>query len=207
VATGEIDPSTGQPVGGDPASLETADRRVQLSLEFNTSLSREQAEQRVVRALQKWLNDNAVREGVPYKVDVSSIRFDPPSEIKISAEGDANAPAPAAPLPPSPGASGPRFPGQTTPGVLPPGGGGPRPMRDERDGGLPPGIAPPGGGPGDQFSPPSNPGAPAPGREDVERMAPLPRAAPDGKPGTSIFRYRLRWEVVIPGPKPPEGQA
>ena len=54
-----------------------------------------------------------------------------------------------------------------------------------------------GGGEPQDNTPARSTGPSTEGREDVDRMAPLPEPEPLAKPGETLNRLKIRWEMII----------
>jgi hypothetical protein len=150
--------------------LPTGTGRVNVMLEVETT--REEPEQ-LALAVSEWLFKNVYRPGVPYMIDRATIKYDK-QRSEIAKEAESNAGTPQIPtgggFTPPPGTGG-KSGGRVV------GGAGP----DER-GGMQVGGAPP---------------STAPNAQAVEQLAPLPKPAPLGKPGTTLYKYIFHWDAVI----------
>ncbi len=170
----------------DPAAAAgggaAAEQRISGELEISTTHKDDvEAVQFATHTIKKWLYDNADRAEVPYKIDIARVSVSLIESRKLAAVvGDAPPPTTgrggAATRPTVPG----RFPAQPNDGRFQP----------EFDGLAGTRIT---GGPAD--SPGSGPSTQ--GREEVERLAPLPASEPLAKPGETLNRLKVRWEVIL----------
>lgn len=161
------------------------ERRVSGEIEISTThVDQVKARQFVADTLQQWLYDHADREGVPYKVDTARIDLSVVESRPIPPAADSTA-APGTTPTPGKGLDDP-YAGQD---------------RGRSDNTMLSGAI------GGQQSGGSASGPSSRGREDVDRLAPIKDAPPFAKPGQTLNRLRLRWEVILRGDKPPENPA
>lgn len=189
-------PASGAPAG---ATSTPVGGRVSITLDVDTL--HEQADKFLVETVMKWIDDNKDRAGVPYTFDKSTMKYTPLSSTQIK------------------GPSG--QPGQPGQPDMPAGDGGAHDGRDAAGGGEPPPPPPGGGGgkfgggggggggrfggggdePPPSWSPP--PGGDAgggAGNTSLDQLAPLPPAAPIGKPGQTLTKFRVSFDAVIRDP-------
>lgn len=186
-AFGNPDPMAA--AGGDGG-----EQRIQGELEISTTHDDDvQAVQYATDTLKKWLYDQADRAGVPYTIDTAKVTVTLLETKRIP-------PAAADPSAPAPTGRDPLATRPTTPGRAPTQ---PFNPKDPFEG-LDPNTKLIGGGePEDR---PSDSRASAPstqGRDDVDRMAPLPDSEPLAKPGQTLNRLKVRWEMIIRKPAAP----
>jgi type IV pilus assembly protein PilM len=172
---------------GDPGAASGSggsERRVAVDLEISTTHEDQvKARQFVVDTLQQWLYDHAERENAPYKIDTGRFNLSVTESRKIP------------------------LPAETSAGGTPSPAKGFEDWDPEVDRGRPaPGTMLIGGAP-PQSGGPSPSGPSSRGNEDVDRLAPIEDAPPLAKPGQTLNRLRLHWEVIIRENKAPENPA
>lgn len=182
------------PAAGAGGEALAAASRVRVDLELQTT--RPSADQFVQDTVIAWLRENSTRAGVPYVIDVASIRWDLDRK-EVPKADDKNDPAS------TPGggtmAGGGGGGGATPPGSkvgggrLGGGGAGMVPNDDRLGDGM-------GGGSG-ASGPSSGPSAPGSGSSvNLDQIAPLPPTPPIGEPGQTIYRFIIHFDAVIKGP-------
>ncbi|MCC6678670.1 MAG: type IV pilus assembly protein PilM [Phycisphaerales bacterium] len=155
-------------------------QRVKVTMTVSTTAP--DAQRFIIDTLQRWLKDNAVRPGVPYRIHVN----DKPwtfIEQKEAAEATA-----AVGQPPAGGG----------------GGGGRGEVIEEGGGRGGRGFA---GRGGDGGGPPESGGRQPVGAADVDKFAPLAPPPSPYEPGTKMTTFRVEWLVVIEPEVKPEGEA
>jgi type IV pilus assembly protein PilM len=180
------------PAGGTAAPaippLPTGTGRVTIELDVQT-IRGEDSGRFLEQTVNKWLLDHQYRPGVPYMVDKSSIRYD---KERIQVAADPNAPQ-SAPADPSSGGSapsagkGPRM-----------GGAGARSAPSDR-------RAPAAGSQGSPGS--SWGGGSGAAAQAVDQLAPLPPPPPEAPPGSTLFKFKVYWDVVIMPEIKPENKS
>lgn len=178
------------PADGAAASpippLPTGTGRVTIELDVQTTRG-EDSGRFLEQTVNKWLLDNQYRQGVPYMVDKSSIRYD---KERIEVAADLNAPQATPANQPAggsePSGKGPRMGGARTPSS----------SGDRRA---------PSGSAGSSSS--SWSGATGAGAQAVDQLAPLPPAPPDAEPGSTLFKFKVYWDVVIMPEVKPENKS
>ncbi len=178
--------------GGDPygnpdeaAAPATGDQRISGELEISTTHKDDvEAVQFATDTIKKWLYDHADRPGVPYKIDVARVNVSLIETRKLAGPAGETAPPSGrdslATKPTTPG----RFPTQPVDSRYP----------AEFDGLANTRLSGAGGesqGGGGATGPSTK------GREEVDRLAPLPEGDPLAKPGETLNRLKVRWEVIL----------
>jgi len=189
----------GAPTDPTAATAVAAGPLIHASLEIMTTKPEAEAERFVNDTFQNWLKANADRPGFPYRILLSSVKWEKRTE---ETEGDPTA---------GPDQSG---GGNTGGGLGETGGGGPgfaqpgggrRAGGGETGGGRGGGFGETGGGRRGGFgeSTGSFPGsAPSGGSSttantDVEQIAPLPPPEPAAPPGAIKLTYQVKWSAVL----------
>ncbi len=187
------DPSAAAPVAG-------TERRVEGELEISTTHKDQyEAVLFATDTIKKWLYDNAERAAVPYKVDITKLTVSVVESRAIPADASDSAADPSAPT--GRGAIGARPTTSAAPSKLP------RDVRDPDFNGLENTMRSENAGSGS--SPAGASGPSTKGNEDVDRLAPLPQPEPLARPGQTLNRLKIRWEVILKGDAPaaPENPA
>lgn len=176
-------------------------RRIRVTLELNTT--HPDPIRFIESTVKRWVFDNEKRDGIPYVIRAASYNAGRPVIEKISDEAPTRGPDGFDPWRDPPGGGG----GGGGGGGL--GGDG----RDDRGGGGLGGGGLPGGpfgGPG-----PRSPGGPSPqptpsapdesrARDELNKLAPVPAAPRPGKPGQSLAKFSVTWEVEVRDPNAPQ---
>lgn len=172
------------PPPSDPSVTELpVGSKIKGTLDLTTT--REDAPQFLTQTVIKWLNDNAERQGVPYKFEKGATRFD----LSTSAAPKATD------TPAAPGTDG--GPAGSPNDDRPSGGGG--------DGKVGGGM---GGGGSNPEPPPTGPndgggsGGTA-GNANLDQLAPLPPAPPSVLPGQTTYTFKVTFEAVMKAPDKP----
>jgi type IV pilus assembly protein PilM len=180
----EPDPSMATPASGE--------QRVSGELELSTTHKDDVAAvEFATETIKKWLYDNADRAGVPYTIDVGKVSVTLVESRRLAPSAtDLSAP----PSGRDSLATRPTVPGRTPVSPLDS-----RAPVNEFDGLANTRLS---SAPDEGPSSPTGPSTQ--GREDVDRLAPLTDAEPLAKPGQTLNRLRVRWEVILRRDTPAE---
>ncbi|MBY0313836.1 MAG: type IV pilus assembly protein PilM [Phycisphaerales bacterium] len=187
---GQSGGSAPPPAPTDPAATELpVGSKIKGTLDLTTT--REDAPQFLTQTVIKWLNDNAERQGVPYRFEKGATKFDlststaPKATDAPGAPGTDAGPSGAPPQDDRPsGGSGGKLGGGG--GNVGTGGGGVN-------------VDPPPSGPSDTGG--------AGGNANLDQLAPLPPAPPTVQPGQTTYTFKVTFEAVMKAPEKPADPA